>query len=425
LPLRGQFLLLFVLGFASRTGLVVLTHQYRDTTRYELQREAYSLATTGTLGNPYAIETGPSAHVSPGYPIILAGIYCMFGAGERGEMVKEIAASTVSAAGWAMLPVAASALSLTAVVGFLAGFVGALLPLKLSVETKGDWEAPYTALAVMLIACMSASLWRQKRFTISHALRSGAAWGISLLFVSALLPVLLTFAVAGFFRAPFSRYGRFLAVQLTVVALLLLPWILRNQRALGSPISTRSNFGLELRLSNNDLAGPLERDNYERGVYHVYHPLQNVKEAERLRALGEPAFNREATQEALDWTFHHPARFATLTAQRIFYFWFQPVPGQTGKAVILGVEAILGLLGLGLFLRANFWSALPLALFVLVLPLPNYLVHVGLRHRFGLDWICLLLSVYSVSFLLGKTKNGQPNSITPLPQTVCRPTPVQ
>lgn len=406
LPMRWQCVLLFALGLTARLGLVLVTHQYRDVTRFELQRAAYSLATTGVLGNPYAVETGPTAHVSPGYPVILAGIYRIFGAGERGELVKEIASSAVSSAGWALVPVAASALGMPALVGFLAALLGSALPLKLSVETKGDWEAPYSALATMWMVVVTAGLWRRRTFTPKEAVRSGAAWGISLLFVSAMLPAMLVFGLAGSFLRPFSRYGRFLLLQLAVAGLILTPWIWRNEEQLGSPIVTRSNFGLELRLSNNDLAGPLERDNYVNGVYHVYHPLQNVKLAERVKLLGEPEFNREATREAFTWIEGHSSRFAKLTFERILYFWFQPVPGQTGKALVLGLVALLGFIGLGLFLWRDSWAALPMALFLLVLPLPNYLVHVGLRHRFPLDWICLLLAVYALWAICARLTAG-------------------
>jgi hypothetical protein len=399
LPLRWQCGLLFAIGFAARIALVLLTHQYRDVTRFELQRTAYSLATTGVFGNPYAIETGPTAHVAPGYPLILAGIYKMFGAEQRGELVKEVVASAVSATGWALVPAAGAALGMPPLVGFLAGLAGAALPLKLSVETKGDWEASYSALATMWLTCLTVGLWRRRTYTVAEAVRTGAAWGVSLLFMPALLPVLLVFAVVGCFQMFSMRYLKFLAVQAGLVALILAPWIIRNERALGAPIATRTNFGLELRLSNNALAGPLERVNYENNVYHVFHPLQSVKQAERVKALGEVEFNREAMQDAINWIRANPGRFIKLTAERVFYFWYEPIPTQKLKGIWLGILALLGFMGLALFLREHFWAALPMALFMLFLPLPNYLVHVGLRHRFPLDWMCMLLAVYGVIWL--------------------------
>jgi hypothetical protein len=391
---------LFAIGFAVRVALLLATHEYRDLSRFELQRTAYSLATTGVFGNPYAVETGPTAHVSPGYPLILAGIYRVFGAGERGELVKEVLASAVSALGWAMLPAAAAALGMPPTAGLAAGLIGAVLPLKLSVETKGDWEAPYSALAVMWTTCITAGLWRRRTYSAAEALKSGAAWGVSLLFCGALMPELFVFGAVGLLQGVSWRYLRFAALQMAAAAALLSPWVIRNEMSLGEPIATRSNLGLELRLSNNNLAGPLERDNYVNGVYHRYHPLQSVQQAERVRALGEPAYNREAAREALRWMRAHPNRFAELTAQRVLYFWFQPIPGQTAKAVWLGSMALFGFAGLCLFLRQNVWAALPLGLYMLILPLPSYLIHVGLRHRSPLDWMLVLLTVYAVIWIM-------------------------
>jgi hypothetical protein len=410
LPVRRQCLLLFATGFIARLALIFATHEFRDVTRFEVQRTAYSVATTGVFGNPYAIETGPTAHVSPGYPLVLAGIYRVFGGGTRGELVKEVLASAVSSLDWALMPMMASVLGFPPLVGLVSGLLGALLPLKLSVETKGDWEAPYSALAVMLTTCLTARLWRSRTYGIGEAFRSGAVWGVCSLFFAALLPGLLVFGAVGFYRGGSRKYAGFLAVQLAIAALVLSPWMIRNQLELGAPVLTRSNLGLELRLSNNDFAGPLERDNYLKGVYHRYHPLQSVAQAESVQALGELAYNRLAANEALNWIRSHPSRFLVLTAQRVFYFWFQPIPGQTAKAIWLDLTALLGLAGLMLLWRSHFWTAAPLALFLLILPLPSYFVHVGVRQRFPVDWIYLLLAVYAVDWFLRPGAPVQPRT---------------
>jgi hypothetical protein len=402
LSLTQRCLLVFFIGFVIRVGLVMVTHQYRDLSRYELQRAAYSLATTGVLGNPYAIPTGPTAHVAPGYPLILAAIYRIFGAGTTGELAKEIFASAVCALEWALVPWAASRFGLPALVGLAAGLLGAMLPLKLSVETKGDWEAIYSALTLILMSTVTIGIWRRRQFTATEALFSGLAWGIGLLFYPAMLPLMGCILGAGFLLRPRADYIRFALIQAAFAVLLLSPWAIRNQMSLGSPVVTRTNFGLELRLSNNDLAGPVERENFERGVYHVYHPLQSVKEAEKVRDLGEIEYNREAMDQATAWTYAHPAQFIRLTAQRIFYFWFQPIPGQRIKSVLLGITSIFCFVGLYALWKQDPILALLLALMLLILPLPNYLVHVGLRHRYPLDWICNLLTVYSVWTILRK-----------------------
>ncbi len=396
MTLRKQCTFVFVAGFAVRVALIFGTYEYRDVTRYELQRTAFSLANSGVYGNPYLIPTGPTAHVSPGYPLILAGIYRLFGAETTGEIVKELLASAVSSLGWALVPAVGAVLGLPALAGIAAGVIGALLPLKLSVETKGDWEAPYSALAVMFVVCVTAGIWRKGRFSSREAVLSGVGWGVSLLFVSALLPLLIVFWIVSW------KHVRFVLIQLAIVALLLSPWAIRNQIALGSPIFTRSNAGLELRLSNNNMAGPLERKNFVRGLYYVYHPLQSQRQAEQVRDLGEVEYNRLAVHEALAWMQAHPARFVSLTAQRVLYFWFQPIPGQNFKAIWLGIVALLGFVGLGLLWRRQQQVALVLTLLMVVFPLPNYLVHVGLRHRYPLDWLCTLLAAYAICVALGR-----------------------
>src|SRR5215471_4435152 len=85
LPPRRLSFFLFAVAFGVRVLGVVGSHQYRNLERYELERTAISLAQTGVYGNPYALPTGPSAHVSPGYTLILAAIFKLFGTGTTGE----------------------------------------------------------------------------------------------------------------------------------------------------------------------------------------------------------------------------------------------------------------------------------------------------------------------------------------------------
>ena len=56
------------------------------------------------------------------------------------------------------------------------------------------------------------------------------------------------------------------------------------------------------------------------------------------------------------------------------------------------------------------WQQKPLALFLLILPLPNYVVHVGVRQRFPVDWIYLLLAVYAVNWFLRPRATVQPRT---------------
>jgi len=399
-----QFWLIFAIAFLIRAVLVIGLRRYQDLGRYELERTAISLATTGVYGNPYALPTGPTAHVSPGYTLILAAIFRLFGTGTFAEIVKEMLSCAITAFQCAVLPTLARAFSLDSRVGLLAAVLSAVVPAKLLVQTEGDWEAPYTALALMLVAALTVSLWKRRDVTLRNALLNGAAWGISLLFASALLPMLALFLVVGliYFGRDWVPYLRFATVECLVVFLCLLPWGIRNAYALGSPIFTRSNFGLELRVSNNDLAGPNEHLNSLKGVYDIYHPLQNRAEALKVREMGEVAYNWNAMNEARQWIRSHPRRFLELTVGRIRWFWLYNDREHVFKTVFLSTAVILGFAGLFVVFRTQPLTGVVLSLILLEYPLPNYLVHVGLRQKYPIDWIMTVLMCAFLVFCLDR-----------------------
>jgi len=390
------FVLILLLGFAVRLLGVFFSRQYQDLERYELERVAISLATTGVFGNPYAIPTGPTGHVSPGYPLILAALFRLFGTGIPAEMIKQTLACAVTALECAMLPYLARRLFIDPRAGLLAGIYTALLPFKFSTQTMGDWETPITALVLMLAATMTVRIWKDKDLTTRYALACGLTWGVSLLFVSAVLFLFVAFVIVGIWfvgRPRLLPYARFCMLEIIVAALCITPWAIRNYSSLGSPIITRTNVGLELRLSNNDLAGPNEHFNFLNGVHNVYHPLQNRHEAMKVRKLGEVEYNKEAIAEAKEWIKTHPKRFLQLTLGRIRWFWLYTDFEHPLKSLNFYVARLLGFLGLVYLFRSQLISAAVLAMILFVFPLPNYVVHVGLRHSFPIDWILTLLTM--------------------------------
>ena len=401
--------LIFVTAFLVRLAIILVFHPYHDMTRLELERTAISLATTGVFGNPYAVPTGPTAHVSPGYPLILAGLFRVFGTGTVTQIVKELLAAVVTSSLCAMVPWLASVFHLDHRAGMVAGFVCALGPAKPLVEIQGDWETPYTALFLMLVSIATVRLWREPRLSTKKAAAYGLLWGIALLFIGALLPLFLIFiAIGAYFcrAAGLSRYARFAAVELVVAALCLAPWIIRNYHALGSPVVTRTNFGLEMRVSNNDFATPNERLNDELGVYRRYHPLQSPEQALRVRQMGEVAYNKQELNDAKQWIQAHPTRFLQLCLGRAREFWFFPDRTSPIKTAYLDLIGALGFVGLIVVLRGQPLSGIVLLIIVLVYPLPNYLVHVGLRQRFPLDWMLTLLSVTAIVAFLGRERSS-------------------
>ena len=391
-------ILVFFIALLVRISLIFILRPYHDLARFELEKTALSVASSGVYGNPYAIPTGPTAHVSPGYTLILAALFHLFGTGIPAEILKEILASVVSAAACALTLPAALALSLQANTGLFAGLICALLPVKPLVQIDGDWEAPYTALFLLVLAIAVMNQWKRRDASSATALRLGLLWGVALLFSSVLLPVFVLVLLSGvwlFEGYSLPKYRAALATQMVVVLLCLLPWVIRNEIALGAPIATRSNFGIELRVSNNDEATPDQRVNYNRGVYDHFHPLQNVAEAARVRRLGEVSYNQIVLKQTEDWISSHPGRFLALCTGRFWCFWFYPDPSKL-KAFFGDVTAVLGIFGFAWAYKNDRIAGVFIAILLLLYPAPNYLIHVGARQRYPIDWLLTLLSVYAI-----------------------------
>ena len=394
-----MFALLFALSFVVRLAIIVHFRPYHDLARYELERTAISLANTGVYGNPYALPTGPTAHVSPGYTLILAGLFHLFGTGTSAEIIKEVLSTAVTSLEIALLPAVSAALFLNRTVGFFAGLVMALFPARPLVEIDGDWEAPYIALALMLIAVLAANQWAKHDLRFSSAVRHGFCWGIALLFVSALLPLFLVFLVLDAFwqRRHFQRFFAFAVIEIAMVALCLAPWVIRNYLALGSFVFTRTNAGIELRISNNNDAVADQRENMLHGLFQRYHPLQSPAEARKVRKLGEIEYNRQAMNEAEDWIRRHPLRFLQLTLGRIRCFWFYVDPTSHIKTAFLWIIGVFGLAGIIIGAMRKHPAGLIIGVIALIYPLPNYLVHVGLRQSYPVEWLLVLLGAALVT----------------------------
>lgn len=187
--IRRQFWIILLAGCLSRLVFVVVLQPYEDLARYEMERAAISLAQTGVLGNPYAIPTGPTAHVAPLYAILLAGIFFIFGTGLHGEIVKVCVSTLLSVAPYALFPRLANSLGVGIRLGFWSGLSAALIPLKPGSDLLGDWEAP--AAAALLVVCMSglAAVWREGKLEPSNGIRQGLSWGVALLTAPAFLSI--------------------------------------------------------------------------------------------------------------------------------------------------------------------------------------------------------------------------------------------
>jgi hypothetical protein len=184
-----------------------------------------------------------------------------------------------------------------------------------------------------------------------------------------------------------------------VTVAVLAPWALRNRIVLGEWIWTRSTLGVELRVSNHDLASPrLEENVRPGGIHSREHPYANAEQHQRLVTMGEAAYQRLQRDRAIAWILANPGAFARLSASRFVLFWFPQMrtPIQT---LLVRVLAFFGLVGLVLAARKKTASLEEVALVLLVYPIPYYIIEVSPRYRYPLDGLIVLLAAVAVANL--------------------------
>ncbi len=324
---------------------------------------AFSLATGHGFASPFRVETGPTAWMTPVYPLILAAIFRIFGAYTYDAFLAA-----------ALLNVAFSALTCiplyfaakrTAGVGLaaVAAWLWVIFPQAVTLPYEALWDA---SLAAFLAA---AILWATLAVAGSDRLRDwiayGLLWGFALLTTAALaavLPFLLRWT---------KRSQTWIAVG--IVVLCCLPWTVRNYKIFRSLVPLRTVMGLSLWLGNNEHADGTSTSNL--------HPISNSTERSQYVEQGEIAYNREKQNEAIRYMAGHPGRTLQLMARRFVSIWsggsVHPINEfmRTGSirvryTILFNIfAAFAGAAGIVILFRRINPDAFPLAVFPVIYPL--------------------------------------------------------
>ena len=395
---RHAFLFIWALGTLLRLAQILGSRPHPARDLSELELTARSLILHGTLGNPYLHNSGPSAHVSPIAPLVLAVLYAMFGTDSNGQLAQRIAGAVAASAQYALLPAVAQSLGLVRIVGIVAGLAGALLPYKGYIETVDTvWEQPYVALVYVLLFLHTVQGWTKKNNGSAPA--RGLLWGFAIL-LSPTFGLVFVAVLAYEFFSMKRRNGLILVIA--CAALVQVPWIARNWIQLGGFVPARSNFGLEFSLSNRIDAHPLMEDNISDGALSRFHPSHNQEQWQQLREQGEVAYNRILLNNAVHEIASNPPHFLRLTGQHIWRFWWWPSHRKGTTLATLLVTA-LGLLGLRRLPATDARNLIGLIL--LAYPLIYYLIEVDRRYRYPIEWIFMLgAAVYLLP--LSRTQNS-------------------
>ena len=383
---RRSFLIIFILAFSIRGFLItkVPERYIRPHDNWEMEAVATALVERGEFADPYLLLTGPTAHLPPIMPAIVAVIWRLFGmglaAGYAAWLFRILCYSTM----YALIPWFAGKFGVGKQVGVLAGLSGALM-----VEWPGYGEA-LTAIAMGLLAVAFLNRWSSRGSSPGKSLLLGLAAGVSFHIQPALLPVVLGFMVFELWWSRDRRKWALSAIMALGIILACIPWGVRNYATFDAVFFIRSNFGLELRMGHHEGAAAA-MDVMDAREEHR-HPRTHQAEARLVQELGEVPYMRAAGREATEWIANNKAESLRLIALRFVHFWFGPLH-RPGTALAVTALTLLAFLGA--------WHTLPaitvpqraaLLIPLATYPLVYYVVTYMWRYRTPINWILLMLA---------------------------------
>ncbi len=360
---------------------------------------AMALATGKGFSSPTRRNTGPTAWLTPNYPLMVAGIFRVFGVFTLHAFYAAAALNILfSVATCVPIYFAGKRIAVTGAAS-LAAWLWALFPNAIVIPFQWIWDTSLTALLAATILWATLALVESRRMRDWCAY--GLLWGFSFLTNPALggaLPFLLGWAA---YRERREGRGRFArpAAALGVAILCCVPWTVRNYAEFHRLIPLRSNFPFELWLGNNEVF-----DDSSRNINARVTPYEQSR---RYGQLGETAFMQEKWKLATEFMQTHKRLEVRLTGWRFLSFWlgsfrpaedFEKADSEWIRAIFAMnfLTAIGSAIGIVILRRARSTHVIPAATFVVVIPLVYYVTHASLRYRHPIDPIVLMLTAIAV-----------------------------
>ena len=345
------FLALFVskavIAFALIPGL---THLLGENYQSNLFPDDYDLIAENLVnGHGYRVyaDTSETMLRSPGFVLVLAGIFSLYG---KSLLMVQIVQYLMSAVTAAIVYLIAQHLFGVKVVSLLAVFLFLFHPVSLLSDTRAGTETTLTlgltATTWLLVKAIDSQRWRD-------FILSGLTLGYTMLVkatVALIFPVVFLFLIVSpkmrhsFWRT-FSQFG---LVAITA-ALMMTPWVVRNFNISGRFVPTMTVTGLAI------FQGEEAERNAGNGSDSKDLLIAAAEEQLRIgREMGlrmreeffpqfysvqdEIAFYDELGRRGWAQYWEHPALLARAIVHNSWAFWFQ---GRTYKATLINVIVML------------------------------------------------------------------------------------
>ena len=353
---------------------------------------ALSIVEGKGLSSPFGGSTGPTAFIAPGYPLIIAAIFTLFGSYTHASAIV-IMALHVTLNLLTILLIMHVALRLKGPrTAIIAGVFWAV-SLPLIWMPTIFWETSFSC-CIMAVS-LAFALHLQRSPTSSGFLMAGACSAIASLINPAMLPMLFATVFWAAFQCRKERPCALLFAMLAL-AVVFSPWPLRNARVFHAFIPLRSTVGFEMWMGNH----PQSTGYLDESLFPTFNPAE-LREYVRL---GEVGYVGRKSAEARHYISSHPIEFLSLTFRRIVRFWTgSGTMGGSPIFILHGcISTVLGFVGIGLVARSQRSIACLGLLTLLLFPVPYYLTHAEFRYRLVVDPLLTVFAAYAVSGSRGR-----------------------
>jgi hypothetical protein len=413
---------MFWAGFLIRVLYITIIHTYRIRPQedhlqfgWEMGRIARALATGFGYADPFTGHSGPTAWSPPLYPLLITGVFKIFGVYTAASAwVLLVINSIFSAATSSVIyEIAARCFHHTGrarKIALWSGWLWALYPAAMQFAVRWIWDMCITAFLfskILVIALRARSVGEETSLPESSSqgqtTKRWAAFGLLSGLIVLLNSTILLFLPAcglwmlvGAFKAKAPIVPSLLRASLACVLALacIAPWMIRNYTVFHAFIPMRGNLGAELHQS--------VLKEHEGFPWGATIPVCDVCPVFlQYRQMGEYAYVQHEGELAKQEIRAHKLRFVEYTLKRFFFFWVSvPKPPEHGFLNEAIREAnyfflnLASLLGLALALKQRIPGAVLFAWAFALVPLTYYFITVQARFRHPLEPIMVILMVF-------------------------------
>jgi 4-amino-4-deoxy-L-arabinose transferase-like glycosyltransferase len=374
-----------------------------------------AIAENLAAGNGYRVftETAPTMLRSPGFVVLLAGIFFLFG---KGILAVQVVQYFMSAGTAIFVYLITNRLVAMPRVSIVASAVYLFHPMVLVSDSRGGVDT-------MLMLCMTVSTWLLYRAIdrrrISDFVFLGLAFGVTMLVkpsVALILPAVGLFLMLArsIWQSSLVQLIRNFAITGLVAGLVLVPWVVRNYEISGHFVPTMTVGGLALfqgvevvkHSGENkdhlelldDAAVEQSRIAHEMGL-HIYEGFF----PQFYTVDDELKFYNELGRRAWEDYREHPMLLVRAIVHNSWAFWFQ---GRTEMATILDLFIMVPFLVLSTIGAVSVISREPrgwiLVITIVAFMLPHLVIIALARHCSTIIPLLAVLTAGSLPAVIGR-----------------------